>query len=168
MDKRASMGALGDVDRYKQFQAADALRDAAQTKAAVRAWAPGLEPASRSVIRWLTLLAPGHRAQARAHKRVRLRQPRPVPDAVSKTRWVQNSAQTVAAKWRSPRYRASSAAPRYAKVQSSALNADPRRKKQSARTARLSFPPEQSSVRMRNKDRGRKLIVGIRVQDRRS
>ena len=32
MDKRASMGALGDVDRYKQFQAADALRDAAQNE----------------------------------------------------------------------------------------------------------------------------------------
>jgi membrane protease subunit (stomatin/prohibitin family) len=30
MDKRASMGALGDAQRYMQFQAADALRDAAQ------------------------------------------------------------------------------------------------------------------------------------------
>lgn len=32
MDKRASMGALGDVNRYAQFQAADALRDAAQNE----------------------------------------------------------------------------------------------------------------------------------------
>jgi membrane protease subunit (stomatin/prohibitin family) len=32
MDKRASMGALGDVQRYTQFQAADALRDAAQNE----------------------------------------------------------------------------------------------------------------------------------------
>jgi len=32
MDKRSSMGALGDVERYKQFQAADALRDAAQNE----------------------------------------------------------------------------------------------------------------------------------------
>lgn len=32
MDKRASMGALGDVNRYTQFQAADALRDAAQNE----------------------------------------------------------------------------------------------------------------------------------------
>jgi membrane protease subunit (stomatin/prohibitin family) len=32
MDKRASMGALGDVQRYQQFQAADALRDAAQNE----------------------------------------------------------------------------------------------------------------------------------------
>lgn len=32
MDKRASMGALGDVQKYTQFQAADALRDAAQNE----------------------------------------------------------------------------------------------------------------------------------------
>lgn len=32
MDKRASMGALGDVQRYSQFQAADAMRDAAQNE----------------------------------------------------------------------------------------------------------------------------------------
>jgi membrane protease subunit (stomatin/prohibitin family) len=32
MDKRASMGALGDAQRYAQFQAADALRDAAQNE----------------------------------------------------------------------------------------------------------------------------------------
>ncbi len=30
MDKRTSMGVLGDVNRYAQFQAADAMRDAAQ------------------------------------------------------------------------------------------------------------------------------------------
>src|SRR4029434_6611896 len=30
MDKRTSMGVIGDVGRYAQFQAADALRDAAQ------------------------------------------------------------------------------------------------------------------------------------------
>lgn len=32
MDKRASMGALGDVNKYSQFQAADAMRDAAQNE----------------------------------------------------------------------------------------------------------------------------------------
>lgn len=32
MDKRASMGALGDAQRYMQFQAAEALRDAAQNE----------------------------------------------------------------------------------------------------------------------------------------
>ncbi len=32
MDKRASMGALGDANRYAQFQAADAMRDAAQNE----------------------------------------------------------------------------------------------------------------------------------------
>jgi membrane protease subunit (stomatin/prohibitin family) len=32
MDKRASMGALGDVQKYSQFQAADAMRDAAQNE----------------------------------------------------------------------------------------------------------------------------------------
>jgi membrane protease subunit (stomatin/prohibitin family) len=32
MDRRASMGALGDAQRYMQFQAADALRDAAQNE----------------------------------------------------------------------------------------------------------------------------------------
>lgn len=32
MDKRASMGALGDAQRYTQFQAADALRDAARNE----------------------------------------------------------------------------------------------------------------------------------------
>jgi membrane protease subunit (stomatin/prohibitin family) len=32
LDKRASMGALGDPQRYMQFQAADALRDAAQNE----------------------------------------------------------------------------------------------------------------------------------------
>ena len=32
MDKRASMGALGNVDTYMKFQAADALRDAAQNE----------------------------------------------------------------------------------------------------------------------------------------
>jgi membrane protease subunit (stomatin/prohibitin family) len=32
MDKRASMGALGSVDQYMKFQAADALRDAAQNE----------------------------------------------------------------------------------------------------------------------------------------
>ena len=32
MDKRASMGALGDAQRYMQYQAADALRDAAQNE----------------------------------------------------------------------------------------------------------------------------------------
>src|SRR4029078_5406859 len=30
MDKRTSMGVIGDVGRYTQFQAADAMRDAAQ------------------------------------------------------------------------------------------------------------------------------------------
>jgi membrane protease subunit (stomatin/prohibitin family) len=30
MDKRTSMGVIGDVNRYTQFQAADAMRDAAQ------------------------------------------------------------------------------------------------------------------------------------------
>ncbi|HXF42568.1 MAG TPA: SPFH domain-containing protein [Pyrinomonadaceae bacterium] len=32
LDKRASMGALGDPQRYMQFQAADAMRDAAQNE----------------------------------------------------------------------------------------------------------------------------------------
>ncbi len=32
MDRRASMGALGDVQNYAQFQAADAMRDAAQNE----------------------------------------------------------------------------------------------------------------------------------------
>ncbi|QQS32377.1 MAG: SPFH domain-containing protein [Acidobacteriota bacterium] len=32
LDKRAQMGALGDASRYMQFQAADALRDAAQNE----------------------------------------------------------------------------------------------------------------------------------------
>lgn len=32
MDRRAQMGALGDAQRYMQFQAADALRDAAQNE----------------------------------------------------------------------------------------------------------------------------------------
>ncbi len=32
LDKRASMGALGDVSKYTQFQAADAMRDAAQNE----------------------------------------------------------------------------------------------------------------------------------------
>lgn len=32
MDRRASMGALGDVNKYTQFQAADAMRDAAQNE----------------------------------------------------------------------------------------------------------------------------------------
>lgn len=32
MDKRSSMGALGDAQRYAQFQAADAMRDAAQNE----------------------------------------------------------------------------------------------------------------------------------------
>ncbi len=32
IDKRSSMGALGDAQRYMQFQAADALRDAAQNQ----------------------------------------------------------------------------------------------------------------------------------------
>ena len=32
MDKRASMGALGDAQRYTQFQAADAMRDAAKNE----------------------------------------------------------------------------------------------------------------------------------------
>ena len=32
LDKRASMGALGDAQKYMQFQAADALRDAAQNE----------------------------------------------------------------------------------------------------------------------------------------
>jgi membrane protease subunit (stomatin/prohibitin family) len=32
MDRRASMGALGNVDNYMKFQAADALRDAAQNE----------------------------------------------------------------------------------------------------------------------------------------
>jgi len=32
MDRRASMGALGDVQTYAQFQAADAMRDAAQNE----------------------------------------------------------------------------------------------------------------------------------------
>jgi membrane protease subunit (stomatin/prohibitin family) len=32
LDKRSSMGALGDANRYMQFQAADAMRDAAQNE----------------------------------------------------------------------------------------------------------------------------------------
>ena len=32
MDRRSSMGALGNVDQYMKFQAADALRDAAQNE----------------------------------------------------------------------------------------------------------------------------------------
>ncbi len=45
MDKRTSMGVIGDVGRYAQFQAADAMRDAAQNPSVARArvWvsAPG-------------------------------------------------------------------------------------------------------------------------------
>src|SRR3954464_9340737 len=32
MDKRASMGALGDAQKYMQFQAKDAMQDAAQNE----------------------------------------------------------------------------------------------------------------------------------------
>ena len=53
MDKRTSMGVIGDVGRYAQFQAADAMRDAAQNTggggaAPAQVWAR----ASRSAMRW--------------------------------------------------------------------------------------------------------------------
>ncbi|MEP6945811.1 MAG: SPFH domain-containing protein [Acidobacteriota bacterium] len=42
MDKRASMGALGDAQKYMQFQAADALRDAAQNEGGAAGLGAGL------------------------------------------------------------------------------------------------------------------------------
>ena len=42
MDKRASMGALGDAQTYMQFQAADALRDAAQNEGGGAGFGAGL------------------------------------------------------------------------------------------------------------------------------
>src|SRR5260370_12656062 len=45
MDKRTSMGVIGDVNRYTQFQAAEAMRDAAQNPAGGGpATAAGLAP----------------------------------------------------------------------------------------------------------------------------
>ena len=42
MDRRASMGALGDAQTYMQFQAADALRDAAQNEGGAAGLGAGL------------------------------------------------------------------------------------------------------------------------------
>ena len=42
MDKRTSMGVIGDVGRYTQFQAADAMRDAAQNPSGGAGTAAGL------------------------------------------------------------------------------------------------------------------------------
>ena len=42
MDKRTSMGVIGDVGRYAQFQAADAMRDAAQNPSGGAGTAAGL------------------------------------------------------------------------------------------------------------------------------
>ncbi|QYO67914.1 SPFH domain-containing protein [Leptolyngbya sp. 7M] len=44
MDKRASMGALGNVQTYAQFQAADALRDAAQNEGGGAGLGAGVQP----------------------------------------------------------------------------------------------------------------------------
>jgi membrane protease subunit (stomatin/prohibitin family) len=42
MDKRTSMGVIGDVNRYTQFQAADAMRDAAQNPSGAAGLGAGL------------------------------------------------------------------------------------------------------------------------------
>ena len=57
MDKRASMGALGDAQRYMQFQAADALRDAAQNEGGGAGLGAGLGPDLPSAARWQMRLA---------------------------------------------------------------------------------------------------------------
>ena len=54
MDKRASMGALGDAQKYMQFQAADALRDAAQNEGGGAGLGAGSAPGLRSATRWQT------------------------------------------------------------------------------------------------------------------
>ena len=52
MDKRTSMGVIGDVGRYAQFQAADAMRDAAQNPSGGRAQAPVWARGSQLATLW--------------------------------------------------------------------------------------------------------------------
>ena len=52
MDKRTSMGVIGDVGRYAQFQAADAMRDAAQNTGGGAGTGAGLERVSRLATPW--------------------------------------------------------------------------------------------------------------------
>ncbi len=42
MDRRTSMGVVGDLGRYAQFQAAEAMRDAAQNEGGVAGMGAGL------------------------------------------------------------------------------------------------------------------------------
>jgi len=52
MDKRTSMGVLGDMGKYTQFEAAQAMRDAAQNPGGGAGWALGSAPDSPLATRW--------------------------------------------------------------------------------------------------------------------
>ena len=136
MDKRASMGALGDAQKYMQFQAADALRDAAQNEGGGAGLGAGLG-AGFAVGNQMANVFGGGQGPRRRSGRRRGNGAMPEP-AASRTPRALNSARIAAARWKSQRYRASNAGPSCARAPSSARNADRARKRPSAPTASTS------------------------------
>ena len=144
MDKRASMGALGDAQKYMQFQAADALRDAAQNEGGGAGLGAGLGAGFAVGGQMANVFGQqaaggqgagaGGGSAAAAYRAVpELRQTEPAAR--------QNSAPTAVPRWRSQKCRASNAVPSCEKEQNSAPSADRRRKSQIAPTASTNLLP---------------------------
>ena len=145
MDKRASMGALGNVDNYMKFQAADALRDAAQNEGGGAGLGAGLG-AGFAVGNQMANVFGNQGGQSelslpnRSSKWFRVR------IAVSLILPEQNSAATAAAKWKLQWFPVSNAALLCAKEPNSVMNAEPNRKNLNVQIARQIFRRGLNSV----------------------
>jgi membrane protease subunit (stomatin/prohibitin family) len=143
IDKRSSMGALGDANRYMQFQAADALRDAAQNEGGGAGLGAGLG-AGFAAIRWRMFSASKDSRKAAAADRNH--KPSRVRIAGNRTSPARNSAAIAAGRWTLPKSPASNAARSFAKALNSVPNAAHRRKNKNAPTVRLTSTRAQSSA----------------------
>jgi membrane protease subunit (stomatin/prohibitin family) len=99
MDKRTSMGVLGDVGRYTQFQAADAMRDAAQNPGGAAGTGMGLgagfalgNAMAGRYERCCQAAEPGQPVRARQQRAWRVR------SVATKTRRAQSSVRNAARK----------------------------------------------------------------------
>ncbi len=145
MDKRASMGALGDAQNYMQFQAADALRDAAQNEGGGAGLGAGL--GAGFAVGGQMEMPLASRQEDRHKVAAELRRRASHARAAAKVMPPELSfVLSVEPKWKLQRCPVLNAAPSFAKEQSSVQSAARRRKRQNALTVSLNWHRVRSSV----------------------
>ena len=101
MDKRTSMGVIGDVGRYAQFQAADAMRDAAQNTGGGGAGTGAGLGAGFAIGNAMAGAMTNAMNQSKERKPQAAAQRKSLVPSVARQTWrTQNSATSVAPKWR--------------------------------------------------------------------